>query len=207
MTAAHAIVAQACLGALLHLGEDVNKDILEAFPLAEYAAEHWVGHARFEDVAPPTTQDGMKRLFDLKKKRHLVIWVWIYDPVDPQRHRERSECPSEAAAGEFPCITRPFWGIPDVVKFLVVERRQDVTERGFPLGGDSTGAWRLEWGPRGRCPRPFSSTARRAHGSPGSVELGAPLDQASRSGDTCRYARVLLGAWRTYENEIGRAHV
>ena len=63
MTAAHTIVAQASLGVLLHLDEGVTKDSLENFPLAEYVAEHWVGHARFENVSS-NVEDGMKRLFD-----------------------------------------------------------------------------------------------------------------------------------------------
>ena len=44
MTPAHTLVAQACLGILLHLGKDVTSDSLRDFPLAEYAAEHWVDH-------------------------------------------------------------------------------------------------------------------------------------------------------------------
>ena len=51
MTSAHTLVAQACLGILLHLDENITRDSLTKFPLAEYAGRHWVEHARFEDVA------------------------------------------------------------------------------------------------------------------------------------------------------------
>ena len=51
LTPAHTLVAQTCLGILLHLDKDVTRDGLEGFPLFEYAAEHWVDHARFEDVS------------------------------------------------------------------------------------------------------------------------------------------------------------
>jgi hypothetical protein len=78
MTTAHTIVAQACLGVLLHIDENVTEDSLEDFPLAEYAAEHWVSHALIENVSPKV-QDGMERLFD-PNRRHLSVWVWIYDP-------------------------------------------------------------------------------------------------------------------------------
>ena len=78
MISAHTIVAQACLGVLLHLDENITEDGLEDFPLAEYAAEHWVKHARFESVASKV-QDGMKRLFD-PSKSHLSVWDWIYGP-------------------------------------------------------------------------------------------------------------------------------
>src|SRR6266550_7297880 len=83
MTPAHTIVAQACLGVLLYLDENITKDSLKDFPLAEYTAEHWVEHARIENVWSKV-QDGMKRLF-VPTKSHLSVWVWIYDPEAPWR--------------------------------------------------------------------------------------------------------------------------
>ena len=50
MIPSHTLVAQACLGIFLHLNRNVSKDVLKKIPLAEYAGEHWVGHARFEGV-------------------------------------------------------------------------------------------------------------------------------------------------------------
>ena len=47
ITATH---TKACLGILLHLNNDVTSGRLKDFPLAEYAAKHWVDHARLEDV-------------------------------------------------------------------------------------------------------------------------------------------------------------
>ena len=79
MTPVHTLVAQACLGILLHLDEDVTSDGLKDFPLVEYAAEHWVDHARFEDVSR-YVEDGMKQLFD-PSRPHLAICVWICDPA------------------------------------------------------------------------------------------------------------------------------
>jgi hypothetical protein len=78
MTPAHATVAQARLGALLHLDENITQDSLRTFSLAEYAAEHWVGHAQIENVSPHIEQE-MKLLFD-PGKFHIAVWVWIYDP-------------------------------------------------------------------------------------------------------------------------------
>jgi hypothetical protein len=82
----HTIVAQTCLGVLLHLDENITEDSLKDFPLAEYAAVHWVGHARFENVWPKV-HDGVMRLFD-PSKGHLSVWVWIYDPEEPRRRFE-----------------------------------------------------------------------------------------------------------------------
>jgi ankyrin repeat protein len=127
MTPAHTIVAQACLGILLDLDENITRDGLEHFPLVEYAAEHWVGHARFENVLS-NVQDGMKRLFD-PSKSHLSVWVWVYDPEHPWRRSERSERPAEARGT--PLHYAAFYGLHDVVTFLIVEHSQDINARGF----------------------------------------------------------------------------
>ena len=124
MIPAHTIVAQACLGVLLHLDENITRDGLEDFPLAEYAAEHWVKHARFESVASKV-QDGMKRLFD-PDKRHLSVWVWIYDP---DGLHDGSESPAKAC--ETPLHYAAICGIHDIATFLIVEHSQDVNARGF----------------------------------------------------------------------------
>lgn len=127
MTSAHTMVAQGCLGVLLHLDENVTKRGLEKFPLVEYAAEHWVGHAQFER-ASPNIQDGTKRLFD-PRNRHFTIWIWIHDPERSCHLSERSEYPSQLRAT--PLHYAAFCGIHDVIKFLIVERSQDVNARGF----------------------------------------------------------------------------
>jgi ankyrin repeat protein len=127
MTAAHTVVVQACLGVLLHLDETVTKDSLENFPLAEYAAKHWVYHARFENVSS-NVQDGIKRLFD-PSKSHLLFWVWVRDPEYRSRRFERSERPTKARAT--PLHYAAFCGLHDIVAFLVVEHSQDVNTRGF----------------------------------------------------------------------------
>ncbi|KAH9012826.1 hypothetical protein EDB83DRAFT_2233572, partial [Lactarius deliciosus] len=40
----HMIIAQACLGVLLRLDDDTDKDSAEKIPLVQYAAEYWDGH-------------------------------------------------------------------------------------------------------------------------------------------------------------------
>ena len=44
MTPAHTLVAQTCLGILLHLCMDITRDRRKKIPLAKYAAEHGVDH-------------------------------------------------------------------------------------------------------------------------------------------------------------------
>ena len=88
MTPAHSIAAQACLGMLLHLDEDVvTEDSLGEWPLAEYATGHWADHARFEDV-PRNVEDGIKQLFE-PSKPHLLVAFLIHDPWNPRNLPKR----------------------------------------------------------------------------------------------------------------------
>ncbi len=128
MTHAHTLAAQACLGMLLHLDKNITRDDLDKFPLVEYAAEHWVDHVRFEDVSGKV-EDGMKWLFD-PSKFHFAVWVWIHDLEDPYWRREkREERPSQPRGS--PLHYAALCGLDAIVKFLVIERSQDVHGRGF----------------------------------------------------------------------------
>ena len=129
MTMAHTIIAQACLGALLHLDERITKDDLKRFPLAKYAAEYWLSHSRFQDVSPKI-QDEMKRLFD-PNNHHLSVWVWIHDP-ELGSGDSSSECPLRARAT--PLHYAAWCGLHDIVQFLIVERSQNVNARGSVRG-------------------------------------------------------------------------
>jgi len=79
---AHTIMAQACVSVLLQLDDrNVQNDVGENTPLARYAAEYWVNHAQFEDVA--SRIKGMEYLFDLDKP-YFAAWRELYDiDTDP----------------------------------------------------------------------------------------------------------------------------
>jgi hypothetical protein len=82
---AHTILAQVCISVLLQLGDhDEQDDVEKNAPLARYAAEYWVRHAQFEDVASHIK--GMDYLFDLDKP-YFATWRRLYDidakPSDP----------------------------------------------------------------------------------------------------------------------------
>jgi len=93
MTSAHTIVAQACLGIQLHLGENeiATKNSLAKFTLPEYAANHWSKHDRLEGVSR-NAEEGMKQLFD-PRKPHLVMPLvcsregWVGGQVTSQANR------------------------------------------------------------------------------------------------------------------------
>jgi ankyrin repeat protein len=131
-TPAHTLASQACLGTLLHLDKDViTRDNLEDYPLAEYAAKHWVYHAQFEEVSQ-NVEDGMKQLFD-PSKPHLTVCIWIYDPVYHWLKRDgRDERPSPTPGS--PLHYAAFWGLHSIVHFLVIEHSQDVLSRSVTNG-------------------------------------------------------------------------
>jgi hypothetical protein len=150
MTAAHTLVARACLGILLHLSwtRYVIKDNLKKIPLAEYAAKHWVDHARFENVSQHA-EDGMKHLFD-PSKPHLAVGVWIHHPtsrrtVQPERPLL---CPGD------PLHYVAVWGLHVIVEYLVTGR----PFLGLRRQGDSVASG-VSKGIRGS--RPHTSRARR----------------------------------------------
>jgi ankyrin repeat protein len=75
---AHTILAKACLGVLMRFGELMDEDNVEdKFPLARYAAEHWVDHARFENVWS-RIREGIDDLFD-RDKPYLAAWLQVHD--------------------------------------------------------------------------------------------------------------------------------
>jgi ankyrin repeat protein len=183
MTLAHTIMAQACLGVLLNIDENITEDDLKKFPLAEYAAEHWTTHARFEGVSP-NIQDGMKRLFD-PSNFHFSVWLWIYHPERPTGIPGGSRRPSQTE--ETPLHHAAFHGLNDVVNFLIVERSQNVDARGLHL--DETP---LSVASR----RGYSGVARALleHGADTGIrdnDNHSPLDRASQKGHV-EVVRVLL---------------
>ena len=72
---AHTILAQACLGVLLRLDDRVNEDNVGGIPLVKYAAQYWVDHAQFEEVAS-RIRDAMEYFFDADKP-HWAAWCRV----------------------------------------------------------------------------------------------------------------------------------
>ena len=132
MSPAHTLALQACLGTLLHMDKDIiTRESLENYPLAEYAAEHWVCHAQFEEVSQ-NVEDGMKQLFD-PSKPHLMVCIWIHDPERPWLiGNDRDEKPSATPGSALHYAA--FWGLLSIVHFLVVELSQDVDSQRDPYG-------------------------------------------------------------------------
>src|SRR5258708_1117904 len=124
---AHTILAKACLGVLLRLDESVDKwNIKNKFPLARYAAEHWVDHARFENVSS-YIRGGMNLLFD-PDKPYFGSWLQVHD-IDIAPHvgsllknfaaRQKSYTPA-------PLYYAALCGFHDLAEQLIINHPQQV---------------------------------------------------------------------------------
>ena len=118
--AAHVTMAQACLGVLLRLDNQIR---LERYPLASYAADNLGHHAEFDTVMLHN-QHGFDSLFDLGQP-HFGTLLWVRYRVG---HPERPQiAPLYWAAQE---------GYRNLIDFLVLKRPEDLTamgEYGTPL--------------------------------------------------------------------------
>ena len=124
---AHTILAKACLGVLLQLDDDVDRDKIKNFPLAFYAAEHWVRHARVENVSSQI-MDGMKRLFDTDRP-HFAAWLWVYNEDQPGYRRSmHTTFPKKPNA--VPLYYAALFGLRDFAAHLLAERPEDVHAEG-----------------------------------------------------------------------------
>ena len=116
LESAHTIMAQACIGVLLHLKFPIDKDRMK-FPLADYAAKHFADHAEFEDVISHIT-GGVDRLLDADKP-HYSAWM----------SHISSSWWEEKDSGQ--PITSPLYHVADLgfcglVRHLILKRPQDV---------------------------------------------------------------------------------
>ena len=126
---AHTLLAKACLSVLLHLDHldyNIDSDEVETkdFPLAKYAAKHWVEHAQFENVSW-YIRDGMDRLFE-KDRPHFATWVRVYD-MDIDRHGyspKRDVCPE--ALDPVPLYYAALCGFSGLVERLLTAHPQDL---------------------------------------------------------------------------------
>ena len=129
---AHLILAQACLGVLFRLDEHMDEETIKNFPLAEYAAKHWVRHARFGNVLP-LIKDGIDRLFDAEKP-YFAVWRWV---SNNSGLRTRVRMMAGDLPTETPLCIAARLGLRDLVERLLTKHPEDLhTEgslRGSPL--------------------------------------------------------------------------
>ncbi|KAI9438115.1 hypothetical protein H4582DRAFT_234842 [Lactarius indigo] len=124
LEAAHTILAQACLGTLLRL--DSHSDA-KKFPLVEYAAQHWVDHARFEKVSS-RVRDGMDDLFD-SSKPHFAAWVQVHNT---DKRWEYFSPRLRQTIGS-PLYYAAFCGFYDLAERLIMKHPEQVNQAGGRL--------------------------------------------------------------------------
>ena len=130
---AHTVLAEACLVILLQLGELVEKDnVTDKFPLARYAAEHWVDHARIENVSSHVREE-MDDIFD-PDKPHFAAWLHVHDiDTDPLRgsplYLFASSCYKISNQAN-PLYYAALCGFHDVAEQLIIKHPQQVHATG-----------------------------------------------------------------------------
>jgi ankyrin repeat protein len=123
---AHILLAKACLSVLFEIKYDTDETKLQDFPLARYAALHWMDHARFEDISSDI-RDGMDCLFD-KEKPHLAAWNWLYD-IEWAEGRYILD-PNPTPPDEAPLYHAALCGFRDLADRLLDKYPQDLNARG-----------------------------------------------------------------------------
>jgi ankyrin repeat protein len=124
LNAAHTILAQACLGTLLRLDEHDGNNGSKGFPLVEYAAQHWVEHAQFEDVSS-RVRDGMDDLFD-NSKPHFTAWLQAHN-MD-QRWGSFGSWDQDSVGS--PLYYAAFCGFYDLAEHLIMKHPEQVNLAG-----------------------------------------------------------------------------
>ena len=122
---AHTTIAQACLGTLLQLDDRLDIERVQShFPLAEYAAKHWVYHAQFENTALHV-EDGMRHLFD-PARPHFAAWLRLHDTDDGwDQFRDYRQQPRGS-----PLYYASLCGFTSLASHLIVEYPQYINTRG-----------------------------------------------------------------------------
>ena len=161
--AAHTTLAQACLGSLLRLDEHTDEKTVKKIPLAQYAGQYWVRHARFGDVESHIV-DAMDYFLDTDKP-HFTAWVRIQFLEDllqnfPKDPYERMDAIPQPAALLYFAVERGFRAL---VERLVVKYPQQVNA----------------WG--GICGTPLHASALRGRIEVAQLLVGHGADVNSRS--------------------------
>jgi ankyrin repeat protein len=128
---AHTILTQACLGVLLYLGDGTRETSVQRFPLAEYAAENWVNHAKFEKVSL-RMKDEIEKLFDMDKP-HFSRWIRIHDMDDAIWGLADGETRPERLEAA-PMYYAALCGFPDIVEKLIGKHPEHLNARGGAIG-------------------------------------------------------------------------
>jgi hypothetical protein len=105
---AHTILAQACLGILLQIQDDIDRHTVKDHP-ARYAAKHWTTHAQSGEVSS-CLHKGMEYLFDANKP-HFKTWLTLCD-IDARPNDDNATFYYFAPFSKSPAAPLFFFKIP-----------------------------------------------------------------------------------------------
>ena len=143
---AHTVLAKACLGVLLRLGEDyieggigynlsygreyrVKNNVEDKYPLARYAAENWVDHARFGNVSSHIREE-MGDLFDADKP-YFAAWLQLHNiDTRPLRSSVLYYFALEEPNMATPLYYAALCGFHDLTEQLIIKHPQQVNAAG-----------------------------------------------------------------------------
>jgi hypothetical protein len=124
---ANTLIAKACLGFLLR--DSVDESGVTTAPLALYAAEHWVAHAKVENVAS-RIRNGMESIFD-PDQPYFSAWVRLYNA---DHHIWSQPLNSKIRPEAKPLYHAAFIGFPEIVERLSHDYPQHVNAISGPGG-------------------------------------------------------------------------
>jgi ankyrin repeat protein len=133
---AHTILAQASISALLRLDVPIEEgDVENSYPLARYAAGHWVAHAKYEKVSS-YLRKAMETLFD-PHRPYYAAWLHLHDIDTPpvagsifNQFASAWKPESGAQSRATPLYYAALCGFQDLVEHLVVGNPNHVNARG-----------------------------------------------------------------------------
>jgi ankyrin repeat protein len=188
---AHTNLAKACLGVLLRLGEFVDKDnAKDKFPLAQYAAEHWVDHAQFESVSS-RIREAMEDLFN-PDKPYFAAWLEVHDIDTPPTDESVLYWFADTQKGQnaaAPLYYAALCGFHDVAEQLIIKHPQQVCTTG------------------GHFVSPLGAALRGGHFKIAQVlyERGADVDVRGRNDYTPLYGASSSGHLKTLQWLLSRS--
>ncbi|KAF8493423.1 hypothetical protein F5888DRAFT_1908675 [Russula emetica] len=126
---AHTILAQACLGVLLQIQDNVDRHTRKDHPLARYAAKQWATHAQFGEVSS-CLHKAMEYLFDTNKP-HFKVWLTLCDiDTEPNEGKTFYRFASYPKSPAAPLYYAALCGFHDLVEHLIIKHPQDVNADG-----------------------------------------------------------------------------
>jgi ankyrin repeat protein len=127
---AHKAVAKSCLAYLLQFDNPtVTPDTPTEFPLARYAAQYWVYHARLAQEGGGSLDQLSLELLQ-SNRNAFVNWIRLYDPEKPWEGPFLSRAPETIASPLlYVCLT-------DLVRLArrLLDSRVDINEKGGSYG-------------------------------------------------------------------------